>query len=157
VPGIYYEAKSKVLVDAAFIPDRIASPPAMPMHPYYFCCPTLVVQVAYRHQSLKDLFNEASEKLFSYNTSIQILLAIKIFDDGKFVVGTYRRGKDNAPHTQTVTSTISLTVPTTKTITLSAEALLWGVPDLGPMRDCVLELEPLRYILATKGRKKVLD
>lgn len=157
VLGIYYHNQSKVLVDAAFIPEYITSPPAMPMHPIYIPCPTLVVQVAYRHQSLKDLFKEASERLFSCNTSIQILLAIKIFDDQKFMVGVYRRGEGDAPHVKTVTSMVSLTVPTTETITLSAKALLWGVPDLGPMRDCVLELEPLRYILSTRGETKVLD
>jgi hypothetical protein len=53
-------------------------------------------------------------------------------------------------------SMISTKVKIDKTITLPADALLWGVDYIKASKACVLRLETLRSILHYPGRVKVL-
>jgi hypothetical protein len=153
-PGISYGHRSKFFVDASFAPNCYSSPPAMLMHPDYSVCPTFVVLVAYRHQSLKDFCDDVTEKVFSQSTSIQLVLGIKIYDDNIFSTILLRR-KDHWESTVLQENTdLSTDIGTDLCITLPADALLWSDDNTKAYKDCVLELETMRYVFGTEGRMK---
>ena len=128
----------------SFTPKSLSTPPARAMiHNEEKPFPTFVVQFAYRHQSPVDLRKEAIDHIFSKNTSIQLFLGIKVYDDHNFEYILLRR---DIYHWQRA-STIEINGSTNQILALPAELLLWGVetPDV---KDCILDLENLRYILS---------
>jgi hypothetical protein len=126
----------------------------MLMHPDYSVCPTFVVLVAYRHQSLKDFCDDITKKVFSESTSIQLVLGIKVYDDDIFSIILLRR-KDHWESSvlQEITD-LSIDTRTERCITLPADALLWSDDNTKALKDCVVELETMRYVFATEGRMK---
>jgi hypothetical protein len=149
--GFYYNTKSKFFVDAAFVPNNFKTQILE-----FKNTATFVVQVAYHHQTLKDLREEVELKAFSPNLQIQLVLGIKIYNDDKFSVILFRRHDRRRSFILEEVSMISTKVTTDKIITLPADALLWGDDYAKASKDCVLRLETLRAILYYAGRVKTL-
>jgi len=126
----------------------------MLMHPDYSVCPTFVVLVVYRHQSLEDFCDDVRQKVFSETTSIQLVLVIKVYDDDTFSIILVRRKDHRESTVLQEIKDLSIETRTDRCITLPADALLWSDDNTKISEDCIVELETMRYVFATEGRMK---
>jgi len=145
---------TKAYVDASFTPSmkRTAT---LKMKNSEIGFPTVVFQVAYRHQPIDEFENEVVTECLSMENSIQVFIGLKIYDDKKFQVLLVSRGlsQDGTKITTPKVRQVSDILPTDKVTNLkmriAGKSLLWGCDewkDKG-VEDFMLDVESLRFAL----------
>ena len=120
--------------DCSFISADIQIPPAKPQpktarigfagHAF----PTLVVEVAHQHESWALLLQDARQKAFSRQTSVQLVVGIKLFKND-FKVFVAKRGPHGRGMTVLrMTEKLKYNQPTRKYVLLPSRLIFWGCP-----------------------------
>src|SRR5271155_3352434 len=153
--GIYVDGNTtKAYVDASFTPSmKRTAAPKMKNSKIGF--PTVVFQVAYRHQSIEEFEAEVVADYLSMENSIQVFIGVKIYDDKKFQVLLVSRcsSKDGTKITTPTVRQVSDIVPTDKVTNLKirivGKSLLWGCDEWKDkaVEDFTLDVESLRFAL----------
>ena len=119
--------------DASFIPINIQIPPAKAQpgtgNPRFagIAFPTVIFQVAHRHEPWHLLVRDAREKAFSNQTSAQIVVGIKLFKN-EFEVFWDRRGRrGRGMKIMRMTKKFRFDRPTRKFI-LPTHRIYWSCP-----------------------------
>jgi hypothetical protein len=139
-------------VDASFTPllKRTDTPKMKSDENGY---PTMVFQVAYRHQSFDQLVCDAEEEYLSMKNSIQVFLGMKIYDDKKFRVLLVSRQHDaenlGIPKVRQRSALLPTDEVTDLKIKIPGKSLLWGCDKWKGKKvpDFVLDVECLRAML----------
>jgi hypothetical protein len=140
-------------VDASFTPllERTDTPKMKSSEIGY---PTMVFQVAYRHQSFDSLADDATEDYLSMENSIQVFLGMKIYDDKKFrvLLGTRHTYAENLgnPKVRQRSALLPTDQVTDLKIKIPGKSLLWGCDKWKGKKvpDFVLDVECLRVMLS---------
>ena len=140
-------------VDASFTPllDRTDIPKMKSDEIGY---PTMVFQVAYRHQSYHQLLCDTREEYLSMKNSIQVFLGMKIYDDKKFcvVLGTRQHDAENLgiPKVRQRSCLLDTDEVTDLKIKIPGKSLLWGCDKWKGKKvpDFELNVECLRVMLS---------
>ena len=119
--------------------------------------PTMVFQVAYRHQSMAAPKHEAVSEYLSTHTSIQVFIGVKFYDDKKFQVLIARRRDEQGKANKTSSTDCHLSdiLPTDKVtsvrMSIPGKSLLWGCDEWKEKEKALphfmLEVENLRFAL----------
>jgi hypothetical protein len=151
--GLYDSAGSKSFVDATFNPRSLVN--ARRFRPNEKSFPTMVLQVAYRHQTFGDLRSSAAQT-YLREMDIQVFIGVKVYDDDKFQVFVQTR-YDHGGYDEDYSDVYvrdgklrSITEFTGEKISIPAKALC-GASVGKRCPDFVLDVEMLRYILGTTG------
>ena len=120
--------------DSSFIPANIQIPPAKPQPGTVragvvgVAFPTVVFEVAHCHESWALLLQDAREKAFSRQTSVQLVVGIKLFKH-EFKVFWARRGRrGHGMKVMRMTEKIRYDRPTGKFLLLPSRLIFWGCP-----------------------------
>lgn len=127
-----YHANSSKSPDLSFTPKDISIPPAMAQpntaKPGYagLAFPTVVIEVAHKHESWQRLFTDGQEKAFSRNTSVQILIGIKIYTSNIRAFWGKRKLTGRGMDVMRVTPKIRLDRPTRSYFLIPSALIYWG-------------------------------
>jgi hypothetical protein len=146
--------------DASFIPLNIQIPPAKAQpgttRPGFggVAFPTVVFEIAHKHEAWHLLLRDAREKAFSNSTSVQIFVGVKLFKNA-FKVFWARRDnrRGRGMKIMRMTEKLSLNHPTRKFLLLPTHLIYLGCPNtpahLGP--HFRLSLEQYRQWITSRG------
>ena len=143
-PEYRWSAGSEKSPDQSFLPRAIMSPPALIIPgtiaaPY----PNMVIEVSKTHESYNDLFDDATIKHFSAQTSVQVWVGVKLYDGhgGRFRCMFRLRDPINngiLPGSGASTDFLSIHQPTNIEFIIPKSQIYWGVnPPLPPTRSVV--------------------
>lgn len=143
--------------DASFAPRDIVIPPALPRpgsaRPGYIGTPfpTLVFEVAVSNEDWERLKADGRNKAFSANTSIQVLVGVKVHGRTFFQCfwGKRRHAVNGGMRIMHATPRIRMNRPTNRVLRIPAALIFWGVPVMPPLPSpyLPLSLERLRLYL----------
>ena len=143
--------------DASFCPRDIAIPPALPrpgsVRPGYSGTPypTLVFEGAVTNEDWEQLKADRRNKAFSANTSIQVLVGVKVHGRTSFQCfwGKRRHAVNGGMRIMHATPRIPTNKPTNRVLRIPAALIFWGVPVMPPLpsQHLPLSLERLRLYL----------
>jgi hypothetical protein len=146
-----YSALSTKSPDCSYIPRDITTPPAL-LQPQYNNTPfpTWVFEVAHRHEGRTQLKNDARRKAFSAQTSIQVLVGIKIYSQHFKVFWAKRSHTGVGMTIQRTSPKLRIDQPTGIIFRIPANLIFWGCPQIPnlPSPSCPLPLDRLRLLLA---------
>jgi hypothetical protein len=145
------DGKTTSSVDASFTP-LLARTKTQKMKSSKLGFPTMVFQVALRHQSFDKLEEQVMDEYLSMKNSIQAFIGIKIYDDKKFrvlvVTRNFDAGKFGNPRVDLRSSLLPTDEVTDLKITIPGKSLLWDYDDWieKDVPDFVLDVESLRFM-----------
>jgi hypothetical protein len=140
-------------VDASFTPllERTDTPKMKSDENGY---PTMVFQVAYRHQSFDALAWDAMNEYLLMKNGVQVFLGMKIYDDKKFrvLLGTRQHDAENLgnPKIRQRSALLPTDQVTDLKIKIPGKSLLWGCDKWKGKKvpDFELDVECLRVMLS---------
>jgi hypothetical protein len=127
--------------DASFVPRDIVIPPALPRpgsvrpgyvgNPY----PTLVFEFAACNEDWEKLKADGRNKAFSPNTSIQVLVGVKVYGRTSFQAfwAKRRHPVNGGMRIMHATPRIRITQPTNRVLQIPAALIFWEIPVLPPL------------------------
>jgi hypothetical protein len=148
---VHGDGKMKFFADASFTP-LLARTKTQAMKSSKLGFPTMVFEVARRHESFDELESEVMDEYLSMKNSIQAFIGIKIYDDKKFRVLVVTRnndaGKFGNPRVDLRSNLLPTDEVTDLKITIPGKSLLWDCDDWieKDVPDFVLDVESLRFM-----------
>lgn len=133
--------------DSSYTPRDLTCPPALPQPEYQNDpYPTLVIEIAHRHETWGQLLADARYKAFSQYTTIQIVVGVKIYAKHMKWVWAKRAAVGHGMKIVRTTPKMRINQPTTRLFKLPADLVFWGLPALPPLPTPYfpLRLETLR-------------
>jgi len=123
-------ARGKKSPDLSFRPIELRAPPGKfqvrrQADEHY---PTIVVEIAYRNESWRRLVNDAGRKAFARETSIQIVLSIKIFKNDFCRFWARRHAQGYGMTIVQQTTKLPLNTPTNDIFSTPRGLFWWGIP-----------------------------
>ena len=113
--------------------------------------PTVIIEVGHRNESWKRLKQDAGTKAFAHQTSIQVLIAIKIYTAHFRVFWASRSMTGVGMKIEQSSPKLDIQTPTNLSITIPKQLVFWGVPPVNhPVTstpDLILQLETLRVAI----------
>ena len=139
--------------DASFIPHTITIPPAKAQpqtsKPGYtgLAYPTVVCEVAHKHENWTRLINDARQKAFARNTNIQVFFGVKLYRHHIRFVWAKRGRNQRGMKIMCTTDKLPINVPTRLFFLVPANLIFWGCPAIPhhiTQSHCPFKLEDFR-------------
>ena len=148
---VWANGEMKSFVDASFTP-HLTRTNTQKMESSELGFPTMIFEVAKRHQCFHELEAQVTEEYLSMKNSIQAFIGIKIYDDKKFkvlvVTRTHEARNGGKPHVDLRSSLLPTDEITDLKIRIPGKSLLWDCDDWKEkeVSDFVLDVESLRFM-----------
>src|SRR5579859_3363303 len=131
-----YRTRNVKCPDASFIPRTIQIPPAKPqpgtVKPGYagLAFPTIVYEVAHTNETWQRLMQDGQEKAFSRTTSVQVLVAVKLYKKHMRAFWGRRRQGGTGMDIIRTTDKLRMDRPTRQYFMIPAALVFWGCPNV---------------------------
>lgn len=137
-PEFRWSACSKISPDQSFVPRGLSCPPAKMLPGTAAPYPNMVIEVSKTHESWNGLLHDAEVKHFSADTSVQVWIGVKLYDNygGRFRCMFRLRDRVNngvLAGSGASTDYLSINQPTDLEFIIPKAEIFWGVnPPLPP-------------------------
>jgi hypothetical protein len=100
----------------------------------------VVFEIAHRNESWNRLISDAGRKAFSSNTSIQVVVGIKIHRTKFRMFWGRRRRSGQGMCIKKITPKLDVNTPSRRVFNIPAALIFWGCPQLPPLPSPMLPL-----------------